>query len=71
MGVSKRTLKENKQLARDLVPEAKEVVRTAEVPKKDALKIARMEPERQKAVVEKIACPSFRPVFMPGRRFCI
>ncbi len=71
MGTGERTLQHNKQLARTLEPEIKEVVRTAEVPKKDALKIARMEPERQKAVVEKIACPSFRPVFMPGRRFCI
>ncbi|MCL2120118.1 MAG: MT-A70 family methyltransferase [Planctomycetaceae bacterium] len=55
IGMGERTLQHNKQLARDLVPEAKEVVRSADVPKRDALKIARMEPERQKAVVGKIA----------------
>ena len=55
IGISERTLQENKQLARDLVQEVKEVIRAAEVPKRDALKIARMEPEHQKAVVEKIA----------------
>lgn len=55
VGMSKRSLQVNKQLARDLVPEAKEIVRNTDVPKRDALKIARMEPDRQKAVAEKIA----------------
>ena len=55
IGMSKRSLQVNKQLARDLIPEAKEVVRKADVPKKDALKLARMEPEEQKALAEKIA----------------
>ncbi len=67
IGVNERTLQQNKQLARDLVPEAKEVVRTAEVPKKDALKIARMEPERQKAVVEKIASGEAKSVVDANR----
>ena len=48
IGVSKRALQENKQLAKNLVPEAKAVVRKAEMTKKDALKLARMEPKRQK-----------------------
>ena len=54
IGISKRALLENKQLAKNLVPEAKEIVRNADVTKKDALKIARMEPDRQKDVAEKI-----------------
>ena len=54
IGISKRTLKVNKQLARDLVPEAKEVVRNADVPKHDALKIARMKPERQSEIAARI-----------------
>jgi len=55
IGIGERTLQHNKQLARNLVPEAKEVVRSSEITKRDALKIARMEPEQQKAVVEKLA----------------
>ncbi|MCL2349443.1 MAG: ParB N-terminal domain-containing protein [Planctomycetaceae bacterium] len=54
IGISKRSLKENKQLAKNLVPEAKEVVRKEDIPKKDALKLARMEPERQKVVANRI-----------------
>jgi hypothetical protein len=38
--MSQRSLQVNKQLARDLVPAAKEAVRATEIPKKDALKIA-------------------------------
>ncbi len=66
-GIGRSTLQENKQLARDLVPEAKEAVRTAEVPKKDALKIARMEPERQKAVAEKLASGQAKSVVDANR----
>ena len=54
IGVSKRALQENKQLARNLVPEAKEVVRKEDITKKEALKLARMEPERQKEVANRI-----------------
>ena len=55
IGIGERTLQHNKQLARNLVPEAKEVVRSYEITKRDALKIARMEPEDQRAVVVKLA----------------
>ena len=55
IGIGERTLQHNKQLARNLVPEAKEIVRSSEITKRDALKIARMEPKQQKAVVEKLA----------------
>ena len=62
IGIGERTLQQNKQLARDLIPEAKEVVRKADVPKKDALKLARMEPEEQKALAEKIASGAAKSV---------
>ena len=55
IGVSERTLQHNKQLARDLTPEAKSVVREKNIPKTEALKIARMKPEQQQVVVEKMA----------------
>jgi hypothetical protein len=54
IGISKRVLQENKQLARDLVPEAKEVVRKNDVTKTDALKLSRMEPERQIEIAVRI-----------------
>jgi ParB family chromosome partitioning protein len=47
IGVGERTLQRYKQLARNLVPEAKEAVRNAEIPKNDALKLARMPAEKQ------------------------
>jgi len=53
-GVSKRVLQENKQLARGLVPEAKEAYRKKAIPKSVALKIARLNPVQQQDVVEKV-----------------
>ncbi len=55
IGISKSTLKENKQLARDLTPKAKDVVRQSDVSKKDALKLARMKPEEQDKLAEKLS----------------
>lgn len=54
-GMSPRALQENKQLARDLTPKAKDVVRQSEVSKKDALKLARMKPEEQDKLAEKLS----------------
>ena len=51
MGTSERTLQENKQLARDLAPEAKEVVRKMEITKDVALKMARLEADEQRKVI--------------------
>jgi len=53
-GVSERVLQENKQLARDLVQEAKDVCREKEIPKSAALKLARLEPTQQQEVIEQI-----------------
>ena len=54
IGIGERTLQHNKQLARNLVPEAKDVVRSSEITKRDALKIARMTPERQTEIATRI-----------------
>jgi ParB family chromosome partitioning protein len=54
-GVSKRTIYEDVQLAHDLIPEVKNVIRSTEIPKRDALKMARLESEQQKAVADKLA----------------
>jgi ParB family chromosome partitioning protein len=51
MGTSERALQVNKQLARDLVPEAKEAVRIKALPKSAALEISRFEPEQQREIV--------------------
>jgi N6-adenosine-specific RNA methylase IME4/ParB-like chromosome segregation protein Spo0J len=54
LGVSKSTYKQAKQIARDILPEAQEAIKAADLPKRDALKIARMEPEQQVKVAEKL-----------------
>jgi ParB family chromosome partitioning protein len=51
MGVSERTLQQNKQLARDLVPEAQDAVREKALPKSAALKLSRLKPEKQREIV--------------------
>ena len=55
MNLSKRTLQENMQLANRLTPLAKEIVRHKDVTKKEAFKLAQMEPAQQNAVAERIA----------------
>ena len=51
-GIGRSTLLENKQLARDLIPEVKDAVRKGSVPKKDALKLARMSKDRQTEIAQ-------------------
>jgi len=53
-GVSKRTLQENKQLARSLTPEAKEAIRNTKWTKQDALRLARKDADEQKIIAQKI-----------------
>ena len=50
-GLSERSLQENKQLARDLVPEAKTTVREKAIPKVAALEISRLQPDEQRKVI--------------------
>ena len=54
IGISKRVLQENKQLARHLTVAAKEAVRMVEATKQDALRLARKKPEEQEVIAEKI-----------------
>lgn len=54
IGISERTLQEDKQIATAIIPEVQEVIKSADVTKKDAIKIARLEPEEQLKVAEKI-----------------
>jgi len=50
-GIGERVLQVNKQLARDLVPEAKEAFRKKLVTKDTAITISRLEPEKQREIV--------------------
>jgi len=54
MGISERILQQNKQLARDLVPEAQEAVKEKKMTKKDALAVSRLEPKKQREAVQQI-----------------
>jgi ParB-like chromosome segregation protein Spo0J len=51
-GVSERTIQQEIQIATNLIPEAKEVVKELDLPKTQVLKLARVEPEEQNKVVE-------------------
>jgi ParB family chromosome partitioning protein len=53
VGISERTLQENKQLAKNLIPEAKEARREKRITKDAALAIARLSPEQQRKTLEK------------------
>jgi N6-adenosine-specific RNA methylase IME4 len=61
-GVSSRVIHEEIQIAKNLTPEVKEVVRKSDLVKTEALKLARMEPEKQKAVVDKLAAGEAKSV---------
>jgi N6-adenosine-specific RNA methylase IME4 len=54
-GVSERTIYAEVQLAHHLIPEVKKVIRSTDIPKRDAVKIARLESDEQKAVADKLA----------------
>ena len=61
-GQSERSIQVDIQLSKDIVPEVKETVRRHDIPKTDALKLARMEPEKQRAVADKIAAGEAKSV---------
>jgi len=54
IGISKRVLQENKQLACDLTATAKEAVRRVAATKQDALRLARKTHEEQESIVQRI-----------------
>jgi ParB family chromosome partitioning protein len=53
VGMSERTLQENKQLAKNLIPEAKEARREKRITKDTALAMTRLAPEQQRETLEK------------------
>ena len=54
VGISVSKLYEEKQLAKNLIPEAKQVLRLKDVTKEEVKRIAREEPETQLKIIEKI-----------------
>jgi hypothetical protein len=54
IGVSERVIREELQLASDLTPETKEVIKAADITKTDALKLARLNPKEQNAAIEQV-----------------
>ena len=55
IGVTARTVQQEKQIATNILPEAQEAIKAADLPKTDALKIARMEPKEQMKVAERLS----------------
>jgi len=51
VGIRRTTLNENKQLARDLLPEVKQKIQGKDIPKILALEISRLKPEEQREVI--------------------
>jgi len=51
---SKAKISEEIKLANNIIPEVKEQIKACELPKQEAIKIAKMEPAQQKAVMKKI-----------------
>jgi len=54
IGKSQRTVEVELQIAKDIIPEVQEIIKQNNITKTDALKIARLEPEQQSKIAEKI-----------------
>jgi ParB family chromosome partitioning protein len=54
IGVSERTLQEEKQISRSLSAEVKKIAREIELPKKDAIELSKKTHEEQKKIINKI-----------------
>ena len=52
-GLSESVIKQEIQMSKNFTPEMKQQVKKADLSKTEALKLARLEPEKQKAVIEK------------------
>ena len=63
-GISKRTIEENLQLARDLTPKVKQVIHNAseKVKKKDMLKLSRLAPKQQEDAASQLAAGEIHSV---------
>lgn len=54
IGVTARTVQQEKQIATSVLPCVQEVIKATDIPKVDAIKIARLKPDEQKRVAEKL-----------------
>jgi ParB family chromosome partitioning protein len=54
-GISTRTVHVELQIAKNVLPEVQEIIKEKDIPKTEALRLARMEPEKQKKIAEKIS----------------
>jgi N6-adenosine-specific RNA methylase IME4 len=61
-GVSTRTIEQEIQIVKNLTSEAKQAVRAVDMPKTEALKLARQDPSAQKAIADKIMSGEARNV---------
>jgi len=64
LGISPRSVEEKIQIARDLTPEAQEIISDTDrkIKKKDLLKLSRMEPEQQEQAAAQLAAGEIRTV---------
>ena len=64
LGVSKRTVERQVQTAKNLTPEAKDIIRDTgtKLTKKDALKLSRLTPEQQKDAARQLAAKDIRSI---------
>lgn len=64
LGVGKRTIERQIQTARNLTPEAKQIIRDSDtkISKKAAMKLSRLEPEQQKEAAGLLAAKEIRTV---------
>ena len=72
LGISRRTVEERIQTAKNLTPEVKEIIKgmDAPIPKKTALKISRLNPEQQKEVAGLLASKEIKSIkdYHPGQQ---
>ena len=62
LGVSPRTIELQIQTAKNLTPEAKEIIKGAKVTKSDALKLSRLTPERQTEAASRLVSGDIRSI---------
>ena len=64
MGVSKRTVERQVQIAENLAPEVKEILRGADtkITKQNLTKLSRLEPARQREAAEQLVCGKIKSV---------
>lgn len=64
LGVAPRTVEQKIQIAKNVTPEAKKIIRDrgVKIPKNDALKLSRLPPEQQEEVVNQLAAKAIRSV---------